>query len=215
MNTHPNVVESSHPARARKQLWPFRCVMALVLVAWAMAGALVWWIMPDPAARGQFGDMFGAVNALFSGVAMAGVVYAIFLQKEELQLQRQELRAQRQEMSRTVSTQLRQLHMGIQSMAIEEPELAKVWAHPADSRISFAQHAYVNLVLSHWEMQYLEDLLNEAQIRELLKAQLGQSEHFREFWKLAHPHRSAMATHRGGGALHFHQMAQAAYDAGS
>lgn len=42
--------------------------------------------------RGSFGDMFGAVNALFSGVALLGVIYAIFLQKEELELQRIELR---------------------------------------------------------------------------------------------------------------------------
>lgn len=215
MSTHPNLGESGHPTGDRRQLWSFRYVMALVLVAWGTAGALVWLIISDPAARGQFGDMFGAVNALFSGMAMAGVVYAIFLQKEELQLQRQELRAQRQEMSRTVSTQLRQLHLGIQSMAIEYPELATVWAHPDDSSISFAQHAYVNLVLSHWEMQYLEGILNEAQIRESLNAQLSKNEHFREFWKFAHSHRFAMATHRGGGALRFHQMAQAAYEAGA
>jgi hypothetical protein len=32
--------------------------------------------------RGTFGDMFGGINALFSGFAFAGVVFAIFLQKE-------------------------------------------------------------------------------------------------------------------------------------
>ena len=35
--------------------------------------------------------MFGAVNALFSGLAFAGVVYAIFLQRMDLALQRKEL----------------------------------------------------------------------------------------------------------------------------
>lgn len=45
------------------------------------------------ALRGQFGDMFGAVNALFSGLAFAGVIIAVFLQKDELALQRRELSA--------------------------------------------------------------------------------------------------------------------------
>lgn len=42
--------------------------------------------------RGQFGDMFGGLNALFSGLAFAGVIIAIILQKEELRLQREEMR---------------------------------------------------------------------------------------------------------------------------
>jgi hypothetical protein len=43
-------------------------------------------------ARGQFGDMFGAVNALFTGAALIGAVYAISLQTKELELQREEFR---------------------------------------------------------------------------------------------------------------------------
>lgn len=36
------------------------------------------------AARGQFGDKFGAVNALFSGFAFAGIIFTIFLQRRDL-----------------------------------------------------------------------------------------------------------------------------------
>lgn len=43
------------------------------------------------ARRGQVGDMFGAVNALFSGLAFAGVIYAILLQKDQLILTKKEL----------------------------------------------------------------------------------------------------------------------------
>ena len=49
--------------------------------------------------RGQFGDLFGSVNALFSGLAFAGLVYVILLQREDLALQRDELRLQRNEMA--------------------------------------------------------------------------------------------------------------------
>jgi hypothetical protein len=54
---------------------------------------------------GTFGDMFGAVNALFSGLALAGVVCAILLQREELRLQREELALTRLELHRTAEAQ--------------------------------------------------------------------------------------------------------------
>ena len=47
---------------------------------------------------GVFGDVFGVVNTLFSGLALAGVVVAIWLQKNELESQRQELKLTREEM---------------------------------------------------------------------------------------------------------------------
>lgn len=47
--------------------------------------------------RGTFGDMFGGVNALFSGLAFGGVVFAILLQRKELILQRKELKFTRAE----------------------------------------------------------------------------------------------------------------------
>ena len=40
---------------------------------------------------GTFGDSFGAVNALFSGLALTGVLVALFLQRTELRYHREEL----------------------------------------------------------------------------------------------------------------------------
>ena len=45
----------------------------------------------DKDERGTFGDMFGAVNALFSGLAFAGLIVTLIMQHEELGLQREEL----------------------------------------------------------------------------------------------------------------------------
>ena len=42
--------------------------------------------------RGTFGDMFGAVNALFSGLAFAGVVVAILLQGHQIEEARRQSR---------------------------------------------------------------------------------------------------------------------------
>lgn len=71
---------------------------AAVLIVWASSGFAVWSQLAN-VERGTFGDMFGAVNALFSGLAFAGVIYAIMLQRKELQLQRFELRLTRDELS--------------------------------------------------------------------------------------------------------------------
>ena len=47
------------------------------------------------------GDIFGAVNALFSGFAFAGLFLQSFCNIEELKLQREDLRQQREELSLT------------------------------------------------------------------------------------------------------------------
>lgn len=62
-------------------------LLLAVGLVWAVSG---WVIYPLPD-RGTFGDMFGAVNALFSALAFAAIIYTIFLQRKELALQRQEL----------------------------------------------------------------------------------------------------------------------------
>lgn len=51
--------------------------------------------------KGSFGDQFGAVNALFTGFAFAGTVYALILQRKSIDLQQKELEAQREELKQT------------------------------------------------------------------------------------------------------------------
>ena len=55
-------------------------------------------------ARGTFGDQFGAVNALFSGLAFAGLIYTIILQRRDLKLQRQEMKEQTREFKKENDT---------------------------------------------------------------------------------------------------------------
>jgi hypothetical protein len=68
-----------------------------VFFIWLFLGTGVYVFFKDP---GTLGDSFGAVNALFSGLAFAGVIVAIMLQRQELALQRQELRQTREEFER-------------------------------------------------------------------------------------------------------------------
>jgi len=55
---------------------------------------------PEDSRRALFGDSFGAVNALVSALAFAGMIVAFVLQRYELRLQRKELKDSRDEMER-------------------------------------------------------------------------------------------------------------------
>lgn len=78
-------------------------VICIFLFIIGMIGTWIWTDKPN-----EFGDSAGVVNALFSALAFAGVIYAIILQKEELEDQRQVMIDQRQEMEQQNSTMIRQ-----------------------------------------------------------------------------------------------------------
>lgn len=48
--------------------------------------------------RAQFGDMFGALNSLFSAFAFVAIVVTLFLQRKDLELQREQLSIARREL---------------------------------------------------------------------------------------------------------------------
>ena len=64
--------------------------------------------LSDTEARGLFGDKFGAINALFSALAFAGIIFTIFLQKRELKLQREEMEETRGEFIKQNETLIQQ-----------------------------------------------------------------------------------------------------------
>ena len=77
--------------------WPLWLTFLGIIFLWGMSIIVLCWLFPNIGVRGQFGDTFGAVNALFAGFAFAGIIFAIILQKKELELQRQELKETRDE----------------------------------------------------------------------------------------------------------------------
>lgn len=80
----------------------------VVIVFWIVSCPVIGALYDQMPERGQFGDQFGAINALFSGLAFAGVIVAILLQGEELKLQRQELADTRAELKRQADAAERQ-----------------------------------------------------------------------------------------------------------
>lgn len=72
-----------------------------VAVVWLIALVGLYFLLPSWSVRGQFGDTFGAVNALFSGLAFSGLFWSLRVQQEQLELQRAELKLQREELALT------------------------------------------------------------------------------------------------------------------
>ncbi len=90
--------------------WLFRTIVAS-LFAFVLGVWLSFWFWWGPLvegktdARGQWGDSFGAINALFSALAFAGLIITVLLQREELKAQRAELRETRDVLKRTAEAQ--------------------------------------------------------------------------------------------------------------
>jgi len=80
-----------HDDKKEIRWWWLVGFLVLVLALWFGTLYLTPRYYQPPENSGTFGDMFGSVNALFSGLAFAGLLFAILLQRKELQLQRQEL----------------------------------------------------------------------------------------------------------------------------
>ena len=73
----------------------------LVLLIQSLLGFAIYYNLPSWSDRGTFGDMFGGINTLFSGLAFAGIIFTIFQQHKELKLQSKELQLQRKELELT------------------------------------------------------------------------------------------------------------------
>jgi len=61
-------------------------ILGSCFLIWIISGVTLWFVFKPGTNGGVFGDMFGVINALFSGLAFGGVIYAILLQKSELKV---------------------------------------------------------------------------------------------------------------------------------
>jgi hypothetical protein len=90
-------IDSDDSEPAMEKPWTFAGLIVAVVVLWLISWRLIAANIKSTDDRGTFGDMFGAINSLFSGLAFACLVYAIILQRRELALQRNELKLSRKE----------------------------------------------------------------------------------------------------------------------
>ena len=79
-------------------------VMLIIVIFSFLANFCLIFTGYDKDVRGTFGDQFGAVKALFSGLAFTGLIYTIILQRRDLKLQRVEMKEQTREFKKENDT---------------------------------------------------------------------------------------------------------------
>jgi uncharacterized protein DUF6082 len=117
-------------------------VLALVLLSPLGLGAIEDAGDRDWRRLSEIGQTYGAVSALFSVVALGGVVASLMLQARAAFLDRELAH--------------RTIHVELLKMAIDDPDLLKVWEPRGTTKLVSERRcfAYINLFVSFWEMAY-------------------------------------------------------------
>lgn len=110
MSNEPSKNESS---KNEHSSWLDQTWFAFVMLAIIAAVVVALWLkvpqhlgegLTEAKDQGAFGDSFGSVNALFTGLAFAGLVFSILLQQRQIRLQRADFLSQLQEMGESRKT---------------------------------------------------------------------------------------------------------------
>lgn len=90
-----------------------------IVAVWYLLGVWHFTKFSTPDDASKFGESFGFVNSLISGLALAGVVIAISLQMRELALQRAELKLTRRELKKGAEAQQNLVHLNSLSTLLQ------------------------------------------------------------------------------------------------
>lgn len=104
-----------------------------VVVIWALTFFL--FINGEKERRGTFGDMFGAVNALFSALAFAGLIITLIMQHDELRLQRDEP----VKTNKTLELQHKELQQTNEALELQRKEIEQTNEELKGQREEFEQ----------------------------------------------------------------------------
>ena len=159
--------------RRIKDITPiFPAIIFILLLVATYAGIIISRIWPiskySIEKAGQFGDSFGLLTSLFSGLAFAGVIWTVWSQREELRITRRELRIQGFE---NAFFQMLRLHNEI----LNEINLASA-GHQESGRSCF-------LLFKNRLIGWYEKLKLTGDVQELEKVNLA----YEKFWKSSYP----------------------------
>jgi hypothetical protein len=99
-------------------------LVIVVVILWSGCFAVSWCALkPEDigkiAPNGQFGDVFGAVNWLFTGLALIGLARTIYLQRKQTAAQEQQLADQKNESGRQAREQFLTVRLNAQVAALQ------------------------------------------------------------------------------------------------
>lgn len=137
------------------------------------------------------GQTYGAASALLSVLALIGISVSLILQARENKANREQA--------------LRVSHTDLMRKAMEDPLYARVWGAltPPGDFDSQREHMYVNLIISHWEMEYGLGAITEEHLRAIARG-LFAEEAGRRYWRFARPVR--MISSMGRREERFHRI---------
>ena len=119
----------------------------------------------------SIGQTYGAVSALISGIALAGVVISLILQSRELHLVREQaFRGQQFELLR---------------FAIDNPSFVSSWGYvpPEGASVEDVRRVgYTNMIFSFWGSGYATRKLNDYELRQNFEG-IFQGEAGRSYWE--------------------------------
>ena len=76
----------------------FTALIIFTIALWFLSAIGIMFFLDDWSDRGTFGDLFGAVNALFSGLAFAGLLFSLIENRKQISSQQEELLINRKEL---------------------------------------------------------------------------------------------------------------------
>ena len=119
----------------------------------------------------SIGQTYGAISALISGVALAGIATSLFLQSRELNLMREQI--------------FRDYHFDLVRFSIENPSFISSWGYAPSVGLSLEdirRVGYTNMIVSFWSTSYITGRLDESELRRNC-SQMFQGEAGRSYWE--------------------------------
>jgi Family of unknown function (DUF6082) len=119
----------------------------------------------------SIGQTYGAISAVISGVALAGIAVSLFLQARELDLTREQM--------------FRTYHLDLVRFSIENPSFISSWGYvptEGSSLDDVRRVGYTNMIVSFWSTSYVTRRLDESELQ-LNFAQMFKGEVGRNYWE--------------------------------
>ncbi|MDR8394446.1 hypothetical protein NC796_25090 [Aliifodinibius sp. S!AR15-10] len=71
---------------------PFIWILIVVVLIQVFGAITIIYSFDSWGTRGSFGDMFGVLSSIFTGLAFAAVIYSLYLQRKDLKITQEELK---------------------------------------------------------------------------------------------------------------------------
>ncbi len=101
----------SENKETKNDLYLLYLAVIFVMFVWFLNWILLCIFGGDSQAKGQFGDMFGSVNALFTGLTFSFLIYTTWTQREEQKRQAQEIQKTSEIQANTLKLQKQQIEL--------------------------------------------------------------------------------------------------------